>query len=220
MKSNDIIQLVLRKKIIAIVRGVDPDDCVKTAKALCDGGIRMIEVTFNQKSGSCIKDTTAAIAAVRAELGNKISVGAGTVVTLEQLEKAHEAGAEYAISPDTNVDVIKRTKELGMVSMPGAMTPTEILEAHEAGADFVKIFPAANFGVSYIKAITAPVNHIPLLAVGGINTENITDYLNIGMAGVGVGGNLANKEWIRNGEFHRIEAAAREYVSIVESNKR
>ena len=93
--------------------------------------------------------------------------------------------------------------------MPGAMTPSEIMTAHRAGADFVKLFPAANFGVEYVKAVRAPVSHVKLLAVGGVNEHNIREFLNAGMVGAGVGGNLANKTWIENGEFDKITAAAK-----------
>ena len=97
--------------------------------------------------------------------------------------------------------MIKRTRELGLVSMPGALTPSEIMTAHRAGADFVKLFPAADMGPGYLKAVRAPLNHIKLMAVGGINEKNAGDFLAAGAAGVGVGGNLANRAWIEAGEF-------------------
>ena len=112
-----------------------------------------------------------------------------------------------------DVNVIRRTVELGMVSMPGAMTPTEIVVAHDAGAEFVKLFPAANLGTDYVKAIRAPLSHIKLLAVGGVSEKNFADFLKVGMVGAGVGGNLANRSWIEAGEFDKITQTARALLS-------
>ena len=132
----------------------------------------------------------------------------------------YDAGGLFIISPDTNTDVIKRTRELGLVSMPGALTPSEIMTAHRAGADFVKLFPAADMGPGYLKAVRAPLNHIKLMAVGGINEKNAGDFLAAGAAGVGVGGNLANRAWIEAGEFGKITAAASALVSAVAAFKK
>ena len=138
--------------------------------------------------------------------------GAGTVTSVHMLELAKNAGAQFVVSPDTNEAVIRATVAAGMVSMPGALTPTEILTAHSYGADFVKLFPAATQGIAYFKAVTAPLNHIRLLAVGGVNEKNTADFLAAGAVGVGVGGNLVNKTWIANGEFDKIVAVAKEFT--------
>ena len=128
---------------------------------------------------------------------------------------ACEAGAKYIITPNVNTDVIRYANSLGMVTMPGAFTPSEIEEAHRAGADFVKVFPAGQLGTDYIRAIKAPLNHIALLAVGGVNENNLKDFLNAGVVGFGIGGNLVNQEWIKNGQFDRIAELARTYVENV-----
>ena len=138
--------------------------------------------------------------------------GAGTVTSLQMLELAKNAGARFVVSPDTNEAVIRATVAAGMVSMPGALTPTEIVTAHSCGADFVKLFPAGTQGTAYFKAVTAPLNHIRLLAVGGVNEKNIGDFLSAGAVGAGVGGNLVNKTWIANGEFEKITALARAFT--------
>ena len=114
-------------------------------------------------------------------------------------------------------EVIRRTRELGMVSLPGAMTPTEVMTAHRAGADFVKLFPASNLGTAYVKAVRAPISHVKLLAVGGINEDNVADFLHAGMVGAGVGGNLANKKWIEAGEFEKITETARKLLDAVKN---
>ncbi|HHW31487.1 MAG TPA: bifunctional 4-hydroxy-2-oxoglutarate aldolase/2-dehydro-3-deoxy-phosphogluconate aldolase [Clostridiaceae bacterium] len=208
-----IIQEILDNKIIAIVRGLKPEQCLRLAEALYKGGIKMIEITFHQANPDSFSDTAKSISSINKHFDGKVITGAGTVVTPEQVEMAFEAGAKYIISPNTDLSVIEKTRALDLVSIPGALTPSEVLAAHNAGADFVKIFPASNFGSSYIKAIKAPISHVRLLAVGGINEKNIKEYLGSGAAGVGVGGNLVNKKWIENGEFDKITALAKEYIN-------
>ena len=203
-----IIQNVLDKKIIAIIRGMDPEICVKLAEAFYRGGINMVEVTFNQAKPEEFYKTADAIKAIREKFDGKIYVGAGTVITQEQLKMAAEAGAQYIISPSVDVEIIKKTVEMGLVSMPGAMTPTEIVTAYNAGADFVKVFPIGDLGASYMKAVKAPLSHIPMLAVGGVNPENVSEFIKAGAVGAGVGGNLTNKAWIAAGEYDKITEVA------------
>ena len=210
---DTIIQKVLDKKIIAIVRGVYGTDCVNLAKALYAGGVEMMEVTFDQSKPEAFNRTSDTIAQLVQEMGDKMVFGAGTVTSLETLELARQAGAQFVVSPNTNEAVIKATVANGMVSMPGAMTPTEILAAYECGADFVKVFPTAGLGASYIKAVCSPINHVRLLAVGGVSEKNVGEFLKAGCVGAGVGGNLVNKEWIKNGEFHKITALAQELMA-------
>lgn len=207
------IHLIEQERIIAIVRGIEADKCLQVADALYVGGIRLMEVTFNQKEPESFSVTSNAIAEISGKYKDSMLVGAGTVTTVEQAELAAQAGARFIISPNVNTDVIRRTLELGMVSMPGAMTPTEILTAHLAGADFVKIFPVHELGISYIKAVRAPISHVKLMAVGGVNEGNVADFLNAGMCGAGVGGNLANRSWIEAGEFDKITQTARALLS-------
>ena len=209
---EQLIQRVLDKKIVAIVRGVYGEDCVNLAKALYEGGIELLEVTFDQSKPEELTRTSDSIKLLVERLGDKMVFGAGTVTTIEMLELAKNAGAKFIVSPDTNEEVIRATVAAGMVSMPGALTPTEIVTAHRWGADFVKLFPAGTQGTAYFKAVTAPLNHIRMLAVGGVNEKNIAEFLASGAVGAGVGGNLVNKTWIKNGEFDKITAIAREFV--------
>ena len=217
MEREKIIQQVERQKIIAIIRGVEPEKSLKVAQALYAGGIRMIEVTFDQKDEEKQKGTAESIRLISEYFQGKVSVGAGTVTSVRLVEMAAKAGAQYIISPDTSESVIKKTRELGLVSMPGAVTPTEILNAHRWGADFVKLFPIGSFGTSYIKAVKAPINHIKLLAVGGVNENNIINFLDAGCCGAGIGGNLVNKKWIETGEFEKITETAKLLVEMVEN---
>lgn len=202
--------------IVAIIRGFEPDVCLRLAEAYFKGGINMVEVTFNQKAPQTWKDTAAAIKAIKDTFNDSVMVGAGTVLTEEQLKICEDAGGEFMVTPNMNASLIRKCVADGLMAMPGAMTPTEAVEAYNAGAKYVKIFPAGVLGPGYIKAITAPLSHIPFLAVGGISPDNIADFIKAGCAGAGVGGNLTNKEWIKAGEWDKIAAVAR---SLVENSK-
>ena len=212
--EQKMINLVLESRIVAIVRGLD-DGYVPLAQAMYDGGIRAIEVTFNQKDPSQWVKTTNGIRQIKEAMGEKMLVGAGTVTSVELAELAYEAGAQFIVSPDINEEVIRRTKELGMLSMPGALTPTEVLSAYKAGADFVKVFPAGPLGSSYVKAIKAPLSHIKFLAVGGIDETNMQEYLDAGVSGFGIGSNITNKKMIDNNDWAGLTALAKKYVEVV-----
>lgn len=215
--KEEIIRLIEEQHVIAIVRGIAPDKGLQVAKALYDGGIRLVEVTFDQSDRKKQEDTVKMIQSICRHFGKQMAVGAGTVTSVELVEKAAQAGAKYIISPDAKEDVIKRTCELGMVSIPGALTPTEITAAHSWGADFVKLFPVGAFGAGYVKAVKAPLNHIKLLAVGGVDANNLTDFLNAGCCGAGIGGNLVNKKWIETEQYERITETAAELMQKVEN---
>ena len=207
-----VIEWAHKEKIIAIVRGIEPEKCLKVAQALYEGGIRMMEITYNQRDPESWKTTAASIGEIAKAFEGRMLVGAGTVTSVELVEMTHAVGGLFIISPNVNADVIRRTRELGMVSMPGALTPTDVMNAWEAGADIVKLFPISTFGPGYLKAIKAPISHIPMMAVGGINEKNVAEYLAAGAIGVGVGGNLANKAWIDAGEYHKITEVAKAMV--------
>ncbi|PWJ49215.1 bifunctional 4-hydroxy-2-oxoglutarate aldolase/2-dehydro-3-deoxy-phosphogluconate aldolase [Faecalicatena contorta] len=212
MTREKIIANIRNKKVIAIVRDFEPKQCVKLAQALYAGGINMIEVTFDQSRPDAYAETTEAIRAIRDHFAGEVIPGAGTVMTVEQVDLAKEAGAFYIISPDTNIEVIRYTRKAGLVSLPGAMTPTEAVSAHQAGADMIKLFPIANLGASYLKALKAPLKHIDFMAVGGVSPENIQMFIKAGAAGAGVGGLLTKKALVEAGEFEKITELARRYV--------
>lgn len=207
-----ILQEILQKKIISIVRGVEPEKILKIAEALYEGGVTLIEVTFNQKDPASWAQTAAAINAIHTTMGDKMFVGAGTVTSVELVDMAAKAGAGYIISPDTDPAVIRRTKELGLVSLPGAYTPTEAKLAHNSGADFVKLFPCVGDAPAYLKAVCAPMSHIKFLAVGGVNADNAADFIKAGAVGIGAGSCLVNKKWVDAGEYHKITQEAKRFV--------
>lgn len=213
--QRDIINAIKERKIIVIVRGVEPKKLVPFAKALYDGGIRLMEITYSADGSVSDEETAAAVGVLANEFDGRMYIGSGTVLTREQVKRTYDVGGRFIISPNTDAEVIRYTKELGMVSIPGALTPSEAEAANRAGADFVKLFPVTSMGTSYVKAIAAPLSHIKFLAVGGITPENIGEYLDIGVCGFGIGSNIINKEYIAEENYEKITASAKEYVMVV-----
>lgn len=209
LDREQVIRIIEEEKAIAILRGGQGKDALNLAEALLAGGIKLMELTFDQKDEDARKKTVIDIAMLNEALGDKMLFGAGTVTSKEMVRLAYSAGARFIISPDTNPDVIRQTRELGLVSIPGAFTATEVMTAYRAGADFVKLFPADLGGPAYIKALKAPLSQVKLLAVGGVKLENITDYLKAGAVGAGLGSCLFTPAQIRNGEWETITENAR-----------
>lgn len=203
-------------KLIAIFRKVPEDRLVRTAEALVRGGVRVMEVTFDHSRPDSNGTLVRCVRMLRDALGDGVSIGAGTVLTPEEVDIAAGVGAELIVSPNADAVVIRRTKELGLVSCPGAMTPTEIVAAHQAGADFVKLFPAEQLGLPYIKALRSPLGHIPLLAVGGADEKNAADFLRAGACGIGVGGKLVRSDLIVAGDWAALEDLARRFASALQ----
>lgn len=213
---QEIIETVSKEKLVAIVRGVKKEQLIPLAEAMYEGGIRLLEVTYSANGSVSDEQTAENIKMLCEHFGERMYIGAGTVIKESQVELTAKAGGKFIISPDTNVAVIKRTKELGLVSMPGAFTPTEIQTAHNAGADFVKLFPAVNSGPDYFKAVSAPLSHVKLLAVGGIDCDNMADYLKVGVCGFGIGSNIINKKMLDAGDYEGLKKLAEKYVKAVE----
>lgn len=208
-----VLDYIKDQKIISIVRGFKTEDAVRLAEALYQGGIRLIEITFEQ--GLPEHQTVQSIEKICALGHRDLLVGAGTVMTREQASLAREGGAAYLISPDTNPEVIEYAKAHGLISMPGAMTPSEVAYAHALGADIVKLFPCSVLGPAYIKAIRAPLRHIPLAAVGGITLDNMAEYFRAGVCCVGIGSNLASHQLVKSGSFNEVTQLATTYVAKI-----
>lgn len=215
----DTLTFIEENKVIAICRRVYGDDLLRLSDALKAGGVKMIEVTFDQAAPDCINQTTDNIRKLCEKHGDEMMFGAGTVLSVEQVDAAKDAGARYIISPNVNEQIIRRTKELGLVSIPGAMTPSEIISAHELGADIVKLFPSGYLGFRYIKDILGPISHVKLCATGGVTEENWGEYLDHGFAGAGISGRLCDKKCIQEGNFEEITKRAKVFMDIVESHR-
>jgi 2-dehydro-3-deoxyphosphogluconate aldolase/(4S)-4-hydroxy-2-oxoglutarate aldolase len=217
-KLNDEIKAVIEaNKIIVIVRGQYGEALIGLAKAMFEGGVRMLEVTFDQSDRDSLAKTPGAIRMVGETVPGML-VGAGTVMTAEQADAAAAAGARYIISPNTDEEVIRYTKRKGLISIPGAMTPSEIAAAHKYGADYVKVFPVCDLGVGYIKNIRAPLSHIKLIATAGVNEENFAEFLKAGMVGAGVSGRLTDKNLVAAGDFAELTRRAAAFMKIAREN--
>ncbi|MBR4548368.1 MAG: bifunctional 4-hydroxy-2-oxoglutarate aldolase/2-dehydro-3-deoxy-phosphogluconate aldolase [Oscillospiraceae bacterium] len=214
----EIKELILKDKVIVIVRRIYGDTLLRLAEAMCEGDVHLMELTFDQSNPDCITATGESITTLKARFGDVMRFGAGTVLTAEQVVAAKQAGCEYIISPNVSEAVIRCSKENGLVSIPGAMTATEILNAHDCGADFVKLFPAGYLGTSYVKDIRAPISHVKLLATGGIKEENFGDFLKAGCVGAGISGRLTDKTCIAEGNFAELSRRARAMRAIADEN--
>ncbi len=217
-QENDAkVQKIIDGKVVAIVRGIDKENIIPTVQALYNGGIRAVEFTFDASlkiPDSAVKEY---IRMTSEQFGDKMCIGAGTVLNSNQVAAVKEAGGSFIISPDTNAAVIKRTKELGLLSFPGAFTPSEAVLAYNAGADMVKIFPISSLGPAYIKNIAAPLSQIKFMAVGGVNASNAADFIAAGASCVGVGSCVVNKSIINSKDFAKIEALAHDLITNVNS---
>lgn len=212
---EQVIQAIDREKIIVIVRGIEREKLLPLAEAMYAGGIRLLEVTYSA-NGSVSDEATAENIRILAEkFEGRMYIGAGTVLTEKQVELTAKAGGKFIISPDTCPNVIRKTREIGLVSIPGSVTPSEMQTAHRNGADFIKIFPIVNLGSSYVKAVKAPLSHLKMLAVGGVDENNMTEYLKAGVNGFGLGSNIIDKKKIAENDWAGITSLAQKYVALV-----
>jgi len=204
------IQRLTETKLVAIMRKVKWEDALSIAKALQKGGMKTIEVTLDSENAyDLIKQMTE-------EFGEDMLIGAGTVLNAEEAEKVILSGAKFIVAPTLNVETIKVAKRHHVLSIPGCLTPTEILTAYEAGADMVKVFPAGSMGREYIKNILGPLSFIPLMATGGINEHNMCEYLDVGVEAVGLGSSLVPREIREQGDLDRLRRMTEELVRMVE----
>ena len=211
--TEDIVKFIEEHKVLVICRGMYGEDLFKLISALHKGGIKMVEVTFDQADPDAIEKTTSAIRLIKENFPD-MKVGSGTVTKVAHVIATKEAGGEFCLSPHVDKEVIRATKEAGMVSIPGALTPTEIIEAHDAGADIVKIFPAGWLGLRYLKDIKGPINNVKFLAAAGVNEENFADFLQAGYCSAGISGRLLDKKVIAAGDYDELTRRAKVFTDI------
>ncbi|MCR8643830.1 bifunctional 4-hydroxy-2-oxoglutarate aldolase/2-dehydro-3-deoxy-phosphogluconate aldolase [Paenibacillus sp. N1-5-1-14] len=211
MNKEQGLQLLEQTRVIAIVRGVEQKHISAVAGALLAGGISVMEVTLNTPGA------TDMIKELQANYSDKMFIGAGTVLDMDDAKLALDAGAAFFVTPNTDEDVIRFAAEHSIPIYPGAMTPTEVVKAWKAGATAVKLFPTGSLGLTYFKDVQGPLSHIPMLAVGGVRTDNIADYFAAGCYGFGVGGSLFNKEDIAAGRYESVTNEARKVTDCVQA---
>lgn len=204
-----IKQQILTHKIVAIIRGIGEDMIIPTAEALYNGGIHCLEITLNTPHALRM------IEQVKDCYADRLLIGAGTVLDGASTINAITAGADFILSPILSYDIIETCHRYSKTVVPGIATPTEAFHAWNAGADIVKIFPAASLGTSYIKNLKGPLNNIDIMAVGGINLGNISDFHLAGSHCFGIGSDLANTALIKNNDFDAITRLAKDYVNAL-----
>lgn len=197
---------LLSSRLVAIVRGITRDEARVAGAGLAAGGVKLMEVTMNTEGALDI------IHDWRSLYNGQARIGAGTVLNVKMAEEAVSAGAEFLISPNVDLHVIRYALEQGIDIWPGAMTPTEIVTAFYAGAEAVKLFPMASLGLGYLREIRAPLNHIPLIVTGGVSLQNIAEYYEAGASAVGIGSSLLSKDALAAGDATRIAESARAFV--------
>ncbi|HEX7380191.1 MAG TPA: bifunctional 4-hydroxy-2-oxoglutarate aldolase/2-dehydro-3-deoxy-phosphogluconate aldolase [Pirellulales bacterium] len=204
---------LLDRAVVAIIRSSDASKLVDVAEALVAGGVSVMEVTFTVPRAHKVLEKVAD------QLGDRVLLGAGTVLDAATARIAILAGAEFIVSPIVSQEVIACCRRYSKLSLPGALTPTEIMNAWEAGADIVKIFPSEVTGPAYLKAVHAPLPQVRLMPTGGVNLETAADYLRAGACALGIGGSLVESKAVAAGDFARIENLARQYMAIVRETR-
>lgn len=208
-------KFIVEHGLITIIRGVQLEQIPDVTKALYDGGARVIEVAFNPSDPNTIEKTTAIIEKIYETVDEKIMVGAGTVVSNEFVHAAYNAGAKFIFSPNTDIEIVKETKKLGMISIPGAVTPSEIMNAYNAGADLIKLFPITKNEIDYVINITRPLSHIPFICVGGTNLDTIELFIKAGAKGVGTGVSILKPELLSTNNYSEITALTKQHLEKI-----
>ena len=209
MSKESQLQQVLDCGIVAVVRSPDSQQLVEVCRALAEGGVTVVEITMS------VSNALDVLKQVRQALGDRLLLGAGTVLDAETARAVLLAGAEYVVAPTLNLDVIRLCRRYDKLVMPGAFTPTEILTAWEAGADIVKVFPADVVGPAFFKAVRAPLPQIRLMPTGGVDLQTAASFLKAGACCLGVGGQLVEPKAVAERNFDRIRDLARQYSAIV-----
>ncbi|MBZ5681449.1 MAG: bifunctional 4-hydroxy-2-oxoglutarate aldolase/2-dehydro-3-deoxy-phosphogluconate aldolase [Acidobacteriia bacterium] len=210
MTRDDVIRRIGEVGIIPVVRAASVDDAIRAVDAICAGGISIIEITMT------VPNATDVIRQVAREYGDKVVLGAGTVTTPEQANLCLAVGAAFLVSPGLSLSVISVAQASGKLAIPGALTPTELMTAQDAGASLIKIFPCGNVGgAKYLKALKGPFPNANLIPTGGVSVENAAEFIAAGAFALGVGGELVSAVALREGNLQKITEAARELVHAV-----
>lgn len=213
MAKHRDLELLLKSGVVAVLRAPSGEVLVDVCEALAAGGVDAVEVTFTvpraQKVLECVAE----------RLGDRVLLGAGTVLDPETARIALLSGARFIVGPTLNLDVIRLCRRYDKLVMPGALTPTEVLTAWEAGADIVKVFPSDITGPGYLKALHGPLPQIRLMPTGGVTLQTAADFVRAGACALGIGGSLVEPKAIASRDFKRIELLAKQYVDIVRQTR-
>lgn len=207
MNSTEVVQRIKELGIVPIVRTKDAESAIRAVEAICEGGIPCAEITMT------VDGAIRALERVADKLGDRIILGAGTVLDPETARACMLAGAEFFVTPSLNIKTIEMAKRYSKAAFPGALTPTEIVTAWQAGADAIKVFPCSALGgAKYIKALKGgPFPHIEFVPTGGVNLETVGDFLAAGCCAVGVGSDLIDNKTIQEGKYEVFVERARQF---------
>lgn len=211
MNKTEIFEKVKELGLLAVIRGPSPELTVKMVEALVAGGVMGIEITYSTPNAEEVVQTLAR------KFGNDIVLGMGTLTKPEQALSAKQAGANFLVSPICEASLCKGMVASGLLSMAGALTPTEVFQAYSLGVDVVKIFPGSVGGPSYIKALKGPFPYIPMMPTGGVSAGNVAEWFATGVVAVGAGSELCPTQMAKEGKFSEISQRAAEFVKIVQS---
>ncbi len=211
MNHQQTLTKIEQGRVIAILRGDFAGREASIVEALISGGITAVEVTMNSPNA------LQKIAQLAQQFISRCAIGAGTVLTCEEVQQVAGAGGTFIVSPNCDVAVIKEARRLGLASFPGCFTPTEVVQAMQAGADAAKLFPATSLGPGYVKALRAPLNDVKLIPTGGVTPENAVEYLRAGAWAVGIGSELTSKEILADTTFEKLRARAAEFSEAMKS---
>ncbi|EMA61028.1 2-dehydro-3-deoxyphosphogluconate aldolase/4-hydroxy-2-oxoglutarate aldolase [Halorubrum distributum JCM 13561] len=208
---NETLSRLVDSGVVAVLRGVPADQLIEITEALREGGVTAVEITADTP------DVAEKLGEVAGSFDDEVVVGTGTVLDSETARTTLMAGAEFVVSPSLHEDVIETCNRYGAVSAPGVMTPTEAIRGYEAGADFVKVFPAKTVGPAHLGAMKGPLGQIPMMPTGGVSPDNAADYVDAGAFAVGAGGALVDYDAAERGDYEVITETAREFTRVVEA---
>ena len=211
MNKTEVLEKVEELGLLAVIRGPSPELTVKMVDALVTGGVLGIEITYSTPNAEEV------VRMLSGKFGSSIVLGMGTLTRPEQASQAKQAGASFLVSPICEPELVKGMVASGLLTMAGALTPTEVFQAYNLGVDVVKVFPGSLGGPAYIKALKGPFPYIPMMPTGGVSAGNLTEWFKTGVVAVGAGSELCPPQLAREGKFDEISKLAAEFVKVVKS---
>ena len=213
MKKTDVLEKVKELGLLAVIRGPSPELTVNMVEALVAGGVLGIEITYTTPNAEDV------VRALARKFGDGIVLGMGTLTKTEQSLSAKEAGAHFLVSPICEPELVRSMAASGLLTMAGALTPTEVFQAYQLGSDVVKVFPGSLGGPAYVKALKGPFPYIPMMPTGGVNAGNVAEWFASGVVAVGAGSELCPPQLAKDGKFDEISRRAAEFVQVVKTSR-
>jgi 2-dehydro-3-deoxyphosphogluconate aldolase/(4S)-4-hydroxy-2-oxoglutarate aldolase len=213
MNKAEVLEKIKELGLLAVIRGPSPELTVKMVEALIAGGVLGIEITYSTPNAEDVVRT------LSSKYGDRILLGMGTLTKPEQAAQAKQAGAHFLVSPICEPELVKSMVATGLLTMAGALSPSEVLQAYNLGSDVIKIFPGSLGGPAYIKALKGPFPYIPMMPTGGVSAGNVVEWFRAGVVAVGAGSELCPPQLAREGKFDEITRLAREFMQVVKAER-